>query len=105
MSDAEATRREWARRVTEAYEGWPRWLTPGAPLPEDPGAGERARVAKTRTPADAPAGHPSSGWSWGLMPAEVEDVDRQLGLERRRGEAARAIRAERAYWGLGREDD
>jgi hypothetical protein len=108
VSDPEAARKEWARRAIEAYDGWPQWLTPGETphaLPWVPGGIENAGDAGRTTAADEPSSHTSSGWSWGMTQAELEEVDRRLRLTQRRGETARAIRAERTYWGFESEDD
>ncbi len=78
MSVAEAVRREWARRVAEAYDGWPTWV---------------------------PSDGTSPGWFWGIPQAELEDVDRRLRQEQQTGETARALRDERSFWGLESEGD
>ncbi len=103
MSDSEATRHEWTRRVAAAYDGWPEWLTPGTVpdvLPRAPEGEDSARDAGRGTAADVPIGDITSGWSWGLTQAEVERVDRRLVWEQRTGRTARAVREERTYWGL-----
>jgi hypothetical protein len=105
MPDPEAVRKEWARRA--AYDGWPDRPTPDAgrrAVPEVPGDGEDAQDAERTTAPDAGSGRTSTGWSWGVPEAEVEDVDERLWIAQRTGETARALRAERAYWGLGCED-
>jgi hypothetical protein len=107
MPDPEAARGEWARRAAESYDGWPEWPAPDAEpgaVPEDAGGGADAEDADRRMAPDAATGRTASGWSWGLPEAELEDVDRRLWARERSGDTARALRAERAYWGLGSED-
>lgn len=82
MADAEAVRREWARRVTDQYEGWPDWAAPDA-------AGSRT----------------GSGWSWGVPEEDLADLDLRLAFRQHTGDTARALREERAYWGLDRPTD
>lgn len=101
MADPEALRRDWARRVAHEYDGWPDWAAPDA--------ASGARSGKPATDAD-PGGaaqgvRTPSGWSWGIPSDELGDVDAQLTLAQHSGETARALRAERAYWGLDRTGD
>jgi hypothetical protein len=103
VPDPEAVRKEWARRVDEAYSGWPEWLTPGAGsrgLPWGPPVDEGAGDDEHGTAADVPAGTTAAGFSWDIPPDELEDVDRRLWLRQRTARIARALRAERGYWGL-----
>jgi hypothetical protein len=72
----------------------------GSPMPEAAGGEDADR----RTAPDAATGRSSSGWSWGIPEAQLEDVDRRLRARERTGDTARALHAERAYWGLGSED-
>lgn len=102
MTDPDEVRKAWARRVTEEYEGWPAWPTPDAP--DDPSARESTGAAAVRTPADPPAGRTASGWAWGDAEGELDDVDPRLALRQHTGETARALREERAYWGLDSTD-
>lgn len=103
MSDPDAVRTEWARRATDEYDGWPGWASPDAAA--GPRTDEPAGHAEQSTTADAPTGRTASGWSWGVAPDELEDVDLQLALRQHTGETARALREERAYWGLDRTGD
>jgi hypothetical protein len=41
----------------------------------------------------------------GVAPDEVDKLDLALTMRQHTGETARALRAERAYWGLDPEDD
>lgn len=90
MADPDALRKEWARRVTAAYDGWPGWPAPDA---------------TAGLPTDAPAGATASGWSWGVPADELADVDVQLTLKRHTAETARVLGEERAYWGLDEKGD
>ena len=97
MSDPDEVRRRWARRVTEEYDGWPDWPAPDA-------ATEPARQGQDADP-DAPAGRTASGWSWDVPTDELHDLDARLALRQNTGETARALRRERAYWGLDAEHE
>ena len=105
VSDPEAVRRDWARRVVEAYDGWPQWLAPGVAPQALPWLAEGTDSAGDGAAADEPTRRSTSGWSWGIPPDQLDDLDRRLGLAQRTGATARALQNERRYWGLESEDD
>lgn len=100
-SDPETVRKNWARRVTDEYDGWPSWAAPDAPA--GPRTGEP--VTDAATGADAEGGRTASGWSWDVPSDDLEGVDLQLMLRQHTGQTAQALRDERAYWGLDRGAD
>lgn len=95
VSDPDAVRKQWARRITERYDGWP----------ERPGPEAASGEVDPRTAAPDQAGRTASGWVRGVAPDEVDKLDLALTMRQHTGETARALRAERAYWGLDPEDD
>jgi hypothetical protein len=105
MSDPETVRKDWARRVVEAYDGWPQWLAPGAAPQALPWAAEGTDSAGDGAAADEPTSHSSSGWSWGIPADQMENLDRRLERAQWTGATARALRNERRYWGLESGDD
>lgn len=103
MPDPDEVRGRWARRVAEEYDGWPAWPAPDAAA--DARDREPVEDAAPGAAPDESAVRAGSGWSWGVPAADLQDLDAQLVLRQNTGETARALRRERAYWGLDAPDE